>query len=193
MKLGVPANCIEPFPKSAYKRTNMLERVSVTYFEASKTKVTDLDLVGAGNENVLTLNVSVHYSQLMHVQECACCIKCNLHSLFKRQIDHFLFHVKQVEQTSLVHMLEHNHYIGNLRNHTHQHADVRVSQNALHHNLIVDFLQQRICYVWIEYFLNRHRGPIAEPSVDYGEASLANLLSDLQVSMFDLSDSRNHG
>ena len=76
-------------------------------------------------------------------------------------------------------MLEDNDYIGDLGDHAHQHADVWVTQDALHDDFILDLFQERICYIGIENFLYRYGGSIAETCVNHGETTLSYLLTNV--------------
>ena len=57
-------------------------------------------------------------------------------------------------------MFKHNIDIGNLRDHTHQDCDVRVAQDRLHHDLVLDFLQELVCETRVKDLLDGHRGAV---------------------------------
>ena len=66
MYTGVPANCIDPLPISAYEKFYSDKEI-LTYFEPCQTKVTYFNLHIFIKQHILTLDVSMNYAQGMHV------------------------------------------------------------------------------------------------------------------------------
>ena len=89
-------------------------------------------------------------------------------------------------------MLEDDVDIRNFGNDAHEHRDVRVPQNALHDDLILNFLQQLVGQARVEYLFNCHRRAVQQALVDSREATLTNLFAYLQIGQCDLAHSR-HG
>ena len=56
-----------------------------------------------------------------------------------------------------------------------------MSENALHHDLVLNFSQKVVGDVRIENFLDCDRSSIQQPFVNNREATLANLFADLAV------------
>lgn len=71
MYVGVPAYCIEPLPISAYQKNKIIKNVTnftpYTYREFSETKIADLDVEVAVNEHIVTLDVPMDDSEVVHV------------------------------------------------------------------------------------------------------------------------------
>jgi hypothetical protein len=57
--------------------------------------------------------------------------------LGQRQLYDRLFQVEEVEQRA-GHMLENDDDVGNLWHHAHDQGDVRVAQNRLHHDFVLN-------------------------------------------------------
>ena len=53
-----------------------------TYFESCKTKITDLDIEAVIYKNIVTLYISVHNAQRMHIVEGPSNIPCNAEFYF---------------------------------------------------------------------------------------------------------------
>lgn len=88
MYAGVPEYCIVPLPRSAYKYFRNQRRLS--YLETSKAKVTDLDIQIFVNKDVMTLNISMHNTQRVHVVEDSGCIADNAETYLRGNLDLFL-------------------------------------------------------------------------------------------------------
>jgi len=88
-------------------------------------------------------------------------------------------------------MFKHNIDIGNLWDHTHQDRDVRVAQNRLHHDLVLNFLEEFVCQSRVKDLLDGNRGAVQLSFVDYTETTLGNFLTEFNVRNSDLSDSWN--
>lgn len=121
----------------------------------------------------------------MHVEVDAGTVECNLDPRGERHVQSAL-HVQQVKQT-VVHQLVHDHDVRYRRAAPHQQCDVRVPQNALHNNFVLDFGQQLVRDVRVKNFLDGHWRPVQEALVDHREAALADLLTHLHVAALNLS------
>ena len=78
-------------------------------------------------------------------------------------------------------MLEHNHDVGDLWHYSHQQGDIWVYQDSLHNNFVLNLSKKIVSDRRIENFLDCDGAPVQETLVDYTEASLADLLSKLDV------------
>ena len=76
-------------------------------------------------------------------------------------------------------MLKNDHNLGNCRYYAHEQGDIRVPKDALHNYLVLDFLQQLFCDVWIKDFLDSHRCSVEFTLVYYGKTSLANFFIEV--------------
>jgi len=108
----------------------------------------------------MTLDVSMNDSQMMHILENYSSISCNSDSLLCTQVNLVFFHMEHIVKTSLADMLEHNVKIGDFRDDTHEDGDIRVSQDALHNNFVLDLLKEFICESWVEDFFDGNGGSI---------------------------------
>jgi len=60
MYVGVPAYCIDPFPRSAYKiNTVKHEKNYTTYNKFSKSKIADFNFETVSNQDIMTLDISM--------------------------------------------------------------------------------------------------------------------------------------
>jgi hypothetical protein len=64
--------------------------------------------------------------------------------------------VKQIVEGAS-HVFKHDNNIRNLRHHPHEKNNAGVAQNALHDDLILNFLKKIISDLWIKYLFNRTR------------------------------------
>lgn len=78
-------------------------------------------------------------------------------------------------------MLKHNYDIRDLRHDSHEHNNVGMPQNTLHHDLILNFLEEVVRYLRVKYLLNSTRRVIERSFVNDRESSLANLFSELHI------------
>lgn len=62
----------------------------MSYLETSKAKVTDLDIQIFVNKDVMTLNISMHNTQRVHVVEDSSCIADNAETYLWGNLDLFL-------------------------------------------------------------------------------------------------------
>lgn len=136
----------------------------------------------------MTLDVSVHDAQVVHVLKHCGSIPSNSNPLFGGEFNCLLLHMEHVVEGALRHMLKHDVDVGDLRDHTHQDRDVRMSQYTLHDDFVLDFLQQLVCEARVENLLDGHRGTVQLPLVDDAEATLGNLFAQLDISNGDLSN-----
>ena len=63
--------------------------------------------------------------------------------------------MEQLEKRALGYMLKHNDDVRDLGHHSHQECDVRVSQDALHDDLILDLVQELISQSRVKDLLDR--------------------------------------
>jgi len=68
-----------------------------------------------------------------------------------------------------------------MRNDAHEHGDVRVPEYALHHDLVLDLVQQLVRRPWVKDLFDGHGRAIELTHVDGREAALSDLLADLNV------------
>ena len=64
-------------------------------------------------------------------------------------------------------MLENYVDVRDFGDHAHQDRNVRVPQDALHHDLVLNFLEQLICQTRVEYFLNCYWSSVEKAFVNY--------------------------
>ena len=83
-----------------------------------------------------------------------------MHLLSDGQIDHLLAHVKQIVETALFDIFKNDDDVWNLWHDTHEEANVWMSQDALHDNLVLDLLQKSVCDVRVKDFLDSYRSSI---------------------------------
>ena len=76
-------------------------------------------------------------------------------------------------------MLKDNYNFRYSWHYAHQKGNVRMPQDALHDDFVLDFLKQVFGDVWIKNFLNCYRCSVQFSLVDYREATLANLFIKL--------------
>lgn len=138
----------------------------------------------------MAFNVTVHDSKRVHVLEDNGDVSGDFDPGFAIQLDLVLLDVQQVEQR-VRHVLKHNVDVWNVRDHAHQDTDVWMPQNSLHHDFVLNFLQQLVCQPRVEDLLDCDRRTVELALVNYGESTLANFLSDLNVVKGDLSNSWN--
>jgi len=155
-----------PFPSQPRQRWIRVSGVDagVTYEELGEAKVANFDCTVVVDEHIVTFNVSVDNAQVVHVQVDSGAVQGNFHSLRQRQL-HIPLHMQHVEQT-VVHQLVDDHDVWDCRAASHEEGDVRVSQNALHHDFILDLSQQLVSDVRVENFLDCNRGAIEETLMD---------------------------
>ena len=161
-----------------------------TYFESCESKVTDFHLEILVNQNILALNITMNNAESMHIVVHLSCLETNFQSFLYRQLYLFL-HVKHLKQRALIDMLKYYYDIWNRRDDTHKQSDIRVSQDTLHDNLVLYFLEQLIGDVRIKNFLYGHRRSIECTFVDYRETTLSNLFTKFYILFCDFSNSRN--
>ena len=53
----------------------------ITYDKLCQTKVTNFDVKARIDEDIVTLNISMNNTEVMHILEHGCCIPCNSNSL----------------------------------------------------------------------------------------------------------------
>lgn len=63
-----------------------------------------------------------------------------------------------------------------------------MTQDALHHDFILNLGEQLIGDAWVEDLLNSYRCSIQGALVDHGEATLADLLTNLNVGHLNFTD-----
>ena len=78
---------------------------------------------------------------MMHVLEDYSDVSCDSYSFLIFYLYLVLLHVQQIKKTALLHQFKHNVNIWDFRNYSHEHSNVWVSQNTLHHDFILDFLE----------------------------------------------------
>ena len=66
----------------------------------------------------------------------------------------------------MLYKFENDVNVWNLGDDTHKHGYVWVSKDALHHDFVLNFLQELICYSWIDDFFDGYRCSIEFTSVD---------------------------
>lgn len=130
------------------------------YLKSCKAEVAHLYIKVFIDQYIVTLNVSVNYAQLMHVLENHSDFSCHPDSHFHRELDLLFFVMKEVEQRPLTHNFENDNYLRDFRHNSHKKCNVRVSQNALHHDFVVDLVQEFFGQSRIEYLFYCHRGAI---------------------------------
>lgn len=128
----------------------------------------------------MTFDVPVHDTQAVHVQKHESSVSCDGEFLLHTQLL-VLLHVEQIVKRPLLTQLEHDVNIWNFRDHAHQHHDVRVPQNALHHNFVLNLHQQLVRQPWVEYFFDSDSCSVQLALMNRREASLANFLAHFEV------------
>jgi hypothetical protein len=88
-------------------------------------------------------------------------------------------------------MLKHDIDIRNFRNNTHQDCDIRMSQDRLHNNLILDFLKEFVCKSRVKNLLDGDGGAVQFSLVYDTEATLGNFLAEFEVREVDFSYTGN--
>lgn len=68
--------------------------------------------------------------------------------------------MQKVEERPLLNVLENYIDIWNFGDHAHEHSDVGVAQDALHHNLVLDFVEKLVSKAWVEDLLDSHGGTV---------------------------------
>ena len=129
-----------------------------TYKEFGQSEVADFNLTIGVDEDIVTLDVAMDDPQIVHIGVNAGAVQGDLHSLGQGQL-YVALHVQHVEQT-VVYQFVHDYDVRDRWRATHQKGDVRVSQNTLHDDFILDFSKQFIRDVRVENFLDRHRSSI---------------------------------
>ena len=135
----------------------------------------------------MTFDVPMDNAQVVHVEVHSGAVEGNFHSLGERKVD-IALHVEHVEQT-VVYELVNDHDVGDRRNTSHQQGNGWVTQNALHHDFVLDFSKQFIRDVGVKNFLDSYRSTVEQSFVDNREATLADLLSNLDIRCGDLAHS----
>lgn len=115
---------------------------------------------------------------MMHIFENDGYVSGDSYSFFGAYLHGVFLHVKQIEKTSLLYKFENDVNVWNFRDNTHQHGNVWVSKDALHHNFVLNFLQELVCYSWVDDFLDGDWGAIEFTIVDDRETTLAYLISN---------------
>ena len=137
------------------------------------------------DEHVVTLDVAVHDAQVVHVEVDARAVEGNVDARAQAQL-RVPLHVEQREET-VVDELVHDHDVGDARAAAHEQGDVRVPQDRLHHDFVLNLGQQFVRDVRVENLLNRHGRAVEQALVDHRETALADLLVDFQVRDADLA------
>ena len=156
----------------------------MTYDESCEAKVANFDIVVGVDEHVVTLDVTMNDAKIVHVKIYAGTVEDNLHAQRHRHLNVSL-HVERREQ-AVVDQFVNDHDVGDRRTAAHEQGNVWVPQNALHDNFVLNLRQQLICDIRVKDFLNCHRSAVQRAFMNDRKASLANLLSDLDVSHCDL-------
>ena len=71
--------------------------------------------------------------------------------------------------------------VWNLGDDTHKHGYVWMSEDALHYDFVLNFLEELVCYSWVDDFLDGDGGTIEFTSVDDRETTLGYLFSKFYV------------
>mmetsp|Transcript_4446 Transcript_4446/g.7579 ORF Transcript_4446/g.7579 Transcript_4446/m.7579 type:complete len:397 (+) Transcript_4446:454-1644(+) len=129
----------------------------------------------------MAFDVAVHDADVVHVLEGDGRVARDFQPQLGRDLQLALLHVQQVEERALAHVLEHDVDVGDLGDHAHQDGDVRVPQDALHHDFVLDLLQQVVGQARVEDLLDGYGRAVQLALVDDGEAALTYLLGDLDV------------
>lgn len=58
------------------------------------------------------------------------------------------------------HVLKDDYDIRNLRHHAHKESDIRMSQDTLHYDFVIDFIKKLIRQPGIEYLLDCNRAAV---------------------------------
>jgi len=133
------------------------------------------------DQNVVTLDISVNDTQMVHVLEDGGRIPSYSDSFFGAQIDCLLLHVEHIIQRALRNMLKDDIDIWDFGDHTHQDGDVRMSEDTLHHDFVLDFLKELICESGVEDFLDGNWCAIKLALVDDTETSLSDFFSKFKI------------
>jgi hypothetical protein len=99
--------------------------------------------------------------------------------------------VKKIIKRTLSNVLKHDHDVLSLRHDSHKKHDVRVTQNALHDDLVLDFLKKLFRHSGIENFLDSNGSSMQKASMDRREATLTDLFTYLELAKIYLSDTRH--
>jgi hypothetical protein len=126
----------------------------MTYLELSEAEVADLDFEVVVNEDVVTLDVSVHYAEGVHVLEHDGGVSCDSDPCLYINIHLVFLHMQHVVQGALGNVLEHDVDIRNFRNDSHQDANARMTQDSLHDYFVLDFGEKLIGQPGVKYLFN---------------------------------------
>lgn len=113
----------------------------------------------------MAFDVAVHNAQIVHVKVHAGAVQGNFYPHGHRQVQSAL-HMQHVKQTA-VHELVDYHNVRDRRTAAHEERDVRVAQNALHYDLILNLRKKLVRYVWVEDFLYGYGRAIQQSFVDH--------------------------
>jgi len=78
-------------------------------------------------------------------------------------------------------MLKDNVNVGNLRNDSHEHGNVWMAEYTLHHNLVLNFVQQFVRQSRVENLLDGHRSAIEFAHMNRRKAALSNFITNLNI------------
>lgn len=90
-------------------------------------------------------------------------------------------------------MFKDDYNVGNLRYHAHEKSDVRMAQDALHYDFVLNFCQQLVGQAWVKYFLNGYRRSVQEAFVNNAKPALTDLFPDFDVLQGDFANSWDFG
>ena len=111
----------------------------MTYNEACEAKITDLHIAVVVNEDIVTFDIAMHDAEIVHVEVDAGAVKSDLDTNRHWKLDISL-HVKHGKKT-IVHELVDYHNVWDGWAAAHEKSDVRVPQDALHYNLVLNLHQ----------------------------------------------------
>ena len=109
----------------------------VTYNKLRKAKVAHLDVVVCIDQHIVTLDVAMDNAKLVHVKEHSSTVECNFYFELHRDVFVALY-MKQGEQ-ALINELVNDYYVWDSGTAAHEESNVRVTKNALHDDLILNF------------------------------------------------------
>lgn len=96
IQVGVPAYCIDPLPRSAYKNLSVKIKQN-TYHKFSQAKIANFDIHSFVDKNIMAFYISMHDTQMMHILKNLSSIPGNFHSLFDVKIKSIFLHVQKIK------------------------------------------------------------------------------------------------
>ena len=101
--------------------------------------------------------------------------------------------MQQIKQRPLRYVFEDDYNVRNLRDHAHEKSDVRMAQDALHYDFILNFRQQLVGQAGVKDFLNGYRCSVQEAFMNNAKPALTDLFPDFNVLQGNFTNSWDFG